>query len=769
MMLKQILMNTAAAAIGLVTGVQPGFASYALPINTKYISDIRTICDMSESAAEAKFKAEGFTMLKTDVNPTLDKPVYIGYKTTTDPGDAIRGLNFMNMRGKYSFSDYESALADHRAEVEDHIEGLIPTIEAYRKGYAAKTENALHAYEMLNHVYDFYSGEYMGDFLLNCPIENGNHDALTDVFLKGNGSIIMQIQRLLVMAGMTEKNCWLDRFEETSLEDLTAEYEATFYSASRGQKAMAQEYFLDAAVLLNQHWDIVYNAIRTVEEKYTVTEDGYDSTALVDELMQSRYGAPENADALTDEEAEQFASEKFGTEDMQQQFRSDMAVLIATMQENADLYDTLAMYEYNGEPMLDFFRRPKEEVEVEELYPLIASLSAGERGASAALGLTSLITQAGADDHWSDEREDVFRVWSDDSGEVSLYYGVNLKAFEEGVALTSEATKRDRSNSKMARWWEVFTDRNKAETATQHFAQPFTFLTLTAGCIAMSFVSMGLKKLVAQCIKTTCKTAVTAETATTGRAAVEYIFSPAIDDVLININPATQPIEFVKYDSGLATSAGSIGGSLYILFSWAIIVFYILAILSLVAAAVTAFMSLSYTAKYTKIPVAICDAWMGGNFTDYILYDAVEGLDKANMEFGDMNGYTEKYGGLFRDASVGWLVLYTTKDERAGDPITALQLTSGTDKVPLGYEGVRIFGEGTTVDLTDEKYTGQSNEKQIMLCCKRKPLSGTGTVTSTGIYAVTGGLALLGGGVIGALLGSRRKKKASAQPAEASV
>lgn len=766
MMLKGILMKSAATLIGLVTGLQSGFASYALPINTKYISDIRTVSGMSAEDAEAKFKAEGFTMMKTDVNPTLGQSVYIGYKTTTDADDAIRGLSFMNMRGKYSFSDYESTLAEHRAEVERNIEGLLPTIESFRKAYSAKTENALHAYEMLNHVFDYVSGEYMGDFLLSCPIESGAHEELTNAFLKGNSGIVMQIQRLFVLGGSTEKSCWLDRFEEASLEDLTAEYEASYYSASRAQKAMAQEYFLDAAVLLNQHWDTVYQIIQTVEEKYTVTEDGYDSTALLDELVES-YDLP-NGDTVSDAEAEKAAAEKLGTEEMQQQFRTDLTVMCINAEEYASLYETLSMYEYEGKPMLDFFRRPKEEVAVEELYPLVASLSAGERGASAAIGLTALITQAGTDDHWSGEREDAFKTWSEASGEVTLYYGVNLKAFEEGVALTSAAANRDRTNSRFARWWELFRDHSNAETAVQRFTQPFTFLALFGGCAAMFVVTAMLRKAVRTYInyafkEAAAKGALEAGTRSTGAMAIQLIDGYKYE---VEVNFFTDPVKWFRYNTGVAYHGGWMSSSLYIIFTGLLSALYILAIASLILAAVSAVMSIWHTANYTKIPAAICDAWQGGTFTDYILYDAVEGLDKANMEYGDMNGYVKKYGGFIADASEGWLVLYATKDKNAGDPITALQLTSGSSKIPLGYEGVTVFGEGNPVDLTAEAYTGQSDERQIILCCKRKELSGTDTVISAGVYAVTGGLALLCGGAIGALISIIRRKKAAQEAAE---
>ena len=755
MKLKKTLMTTAAAAVTLMMGLQSTLTAYAIPLNTKYISEIKTVCAMSADEARTKFKNEGYTMMETDVNPTLGKAVYMGYKTSYDINDALRGLHFMNMKGKYSFSDYEQTLEDHRALVESNLDGIVPAIEKYREAYAEGTQNALHAHEMLNHVYDYVTGEYMGDFLLNCELESGKRGQLTDAFMKGNAGIVAQIQKLLNMAGQKQADSWLERFEANSLDALTQRYESSYLSASLAQQKMSQEYAVDAAVLLNEYWDSVYNAILTVEELYVPTDDGYDASAALNQIMLDANGN-QKPEPKTDEEKTTFLE--------------TVEVNVAGAMECAGVYDALAMYEYDGNPMLDFFRRPASEVQLEELYPLIDSLSEGERGVCQTVGLGDLILQAGAADQWDSDREDLFRAWSDNSGKVSLYYGVNLKAFDKGVALTSSATERDRTNSFGARWWEVFTDPSRGETNTERFARPLTFLAMSGACLVTGIVSWIVQAVIGKSLEKAAGIAasetqkrISSTLMTLGQDLAETQAARYGNSFLINPITATA----VRF-SGKTVMGGL--GFVYRTFLVISCVFYLIAVISLVLAAMSAILSMWHTATYTQIPVAMCDAWQGGTFTEYILYDAVEGLNQANMEFADMNGYVEKWGdttGLISEASVGWLVLYATKDERAGAPITELKLTTGSGSTPIGYEGVSIFGEGTVTNLTDGAYTGQSDDPCIRLYCKRASGALSSSVATNGAYTAIGLMGLLGGSSVGALLGLRRQKKRRSEPVSA--
>ena len=751
--LKRTLMHTAVIASALVTGLTQSLSAYAAPLKTKYISDIRTVCGFSADEAKAKFAAEGYTMLETDVNPTLGKSVYIGYKTSYDINEAIRGLNFMDMHGKYSFSDYKQVLQSHRDIVENNIDGMVPTIEAYREAYSKGTENALHAYEMLNHVFDMFSGEYMGDFLLHCELTRGKRDALTDAFMKGNANIVTQIQKLMTLAAQSEKTSWLDRFENTSPDALSARYESNFYSASRAQKAMTQDFFSDAAVIWENNWDDLYEAIQLVENEMDVTPAGtYDVSDMMNTL----------ADGISDPENE--------TE--QQAADTLIAATLLSAQNAVNVYNALEQYEYNGAPMLDFFNRPHTEVEIEELYPLLDSLSAGERGCCKTVALADLITQANAEEHWDSDRENCFKLWSDGSGEVSLYQDVNLKAYSDGVALTSAAAQRRQTTGNMnsrsfwENWWKLFKDPSLGETKSENFTRTFTFLQFSA----VSFIGFGTGLFLSWVVKTASDAA-----RNWGVKGVKLIFNPPTffngKGVGFSHRAWYNPLDMARthlfsYNKNMGVFANIMQG----LTTLITVVFYLILIISLVCSIFSVFNDMWHTATYTQIPTALCDAWQGGSFTDYILYEAAEGLDKANMAYGDVNGYVEQYGdtaGLISESSVGWLVLYYTRDENAGEPLTELKITTGGGSTPLGFEGVTMFGSGNAVSMTDKNYTGQSNDPQIKLYCKRAEAPKTASVATKGAYAAIAAVSLLGGSAVGALLGLRRRKKHTGKQAPA--
>ena len=73
-----------------------------------YIKELRI--STASTAAEAKqwLIDNGYTVVDTDLNQKTGKDcVYIGYKTTTNPNEAITDVALMQMNGGYTISDYE--------------------------------------------------------------------------------------------------------------------------------------------------------------------------------------------------------------------------------------------------------------------------------------------------------------------------------------------------------------------------------------------------------------------------------------------------------------------------------------------------------------------------------------------------------------------------------------------------------------------------------------------------------------------------------------
>ena len=131
-------------------------------------------------------------------------------------------------------------------------------------------------------------------------------------------------------------------------------------------------------------------------------------------------------------------------------------------------------------------------------------------------------------------------------------------------------------------------------------------------------------------------------------------------------------------------------------------------------------------------------------------------MNMANETLGD-------YGDLNGDVMKQWLALYTTKDTRAGAPISAgFTVKKGTTQMPIRTVPLSFFGFDYAVNMTDTKFTYNNNVNGIYLYYKQTAAKYTGTVETGNALVTTGVLSAIGGGCIGALivaLAGKRKKK----------
>lgn len=78
----------------------------------------------------------------------------IGYKTTTDPGDAITDLTLLDMKNThYEELDYKEFLDKHVDDFRNEAAQIMSLVNNFRQKYAAGSPNALMAYDTLNLIY----------------------------------------------------------------------------------------------------------------------------------------------------------------------------------------------------------------------------------------------------------------------------------------------------------------------------------------------------------------------------------------------------------------------------------------------------------------------------------------------------------------------------------------------------------------------------------------------------------------------------------------
>ncbi|MBR6051505.1 MAG: hypothetical protein IKP68_09965, partial [Clostridia bacterium] len=455
--------------LSLVIALNVPLQVFAAEKSVVYVSEV--MVGMGETAEEAKkaLTDEGFTVLDRNLNEgagsiyKTEKYVYLGYKTTTDPNEAITDLAVMNMNGGYSFSDDEALMNKYRdSQVKPFIDNFIATIEEYRANYNSDNENnkakADYAFAILNNIREDDTGGLMGELLLNPTKEElGLTDAqykalpdgeraktvdLTTAMMQGNAQIIMLIEQTLAMAADTSETTWLERLSELGPDGLDAKYAEAGVRPTDASREMASLYD-DAAKKILGGWDELRTGLldydRYLSEAEPVPTDADDID--VGDLTGFDLDAEEKTEI-----------DLMNAEDMLPYYTGSMENSAALAEEAADhsfdgIYHVLREMPYGEGTMYDFFTQPYEDVSggnVSVLYPMISTLTDGQIAAIDFLSV-SVLVQIGA------TVGDAFAEFSaDNSGlfeglegldNVSLYYGVNRELFGDKTALTSEVLR----------------------------------------------------------------------------------------------------------------------------------------------------------------------------------------------------------------------------------------------------------------------------------------------------------------------------------------
>ena len=670
-----------------------------------YISDIR-IC----MGAEYDTQFNGYNVLKVDKNsadlnvnaagndnPAGEKEVYLYYKTTKKRSEAITDLAVMNMKGGYSIDDYDMLMETNIKEeilpfVADFSTAIIEYRENYNSNNKANKQRAVFVHDVLNKLIDDDTGKRLGDLLLNktkeelgeeaynklSDEEKKNHANLTTIITQANGRATLIMENMIAKACDTTDDSWVDRFSQTTYEDLV---DITGKAPADAGKTLAKKYDDDANKLLSG-WSAFNKQLESYEE-YQDIVDGFDEDE-VNRVITEYEKADEDKKAELEEDYKT-ACEAFA------RFTEATQGIIA--------YEYLKEYDYNDATLLDFFMQSESEIEddITVLYPIVASLSAGQRAGLDFLSLREMVMVARSNEHGYDDG--ALKTLKD----ASIYEGVDRAIYEKGgVGLTSDARRHNLSTQSISEY----------ETSTL----TYIFIAVSFGFL-ISSVAMIFKTLSA------------------------YSYANKIIDTEVSMNVVQSAYTTSKLCLGLTISLAVI----------AVVVFSVGIYLDQKAA------EKFYKTKFTPIPHYMVDAKdiIGYNRKGETIvlknqaayYKAVEcnrkETDAKYKEIGtlaDLNG----------DVGSQWLALYAAKNE-AESPILAdsLKVVVGSNDVPVGYEtGIHMFGERAAFNLNNKLYCWNQKAKSIMVYYKADKTD----VTSTGSNFTAGMLALSAGG--GLLLGA---------------
>ena len=724
----------------------------------KYVSEVYTAYGKEEAAAKKVLEDGGYTPIDGSLNAKGKTYVMLGYKTTNDKAEAIKDLALMNSKGGYSVGDYENMLKEKKNEIAAYLKGVMDMVKEYRANYAKKDPQAILVHDTLNNFIEDDSGKKMGDLLLEdtlqdkvgieASVTDENKEKLPDlvtIFMQGDAMNLSTIVTDLGMATGKPGESMVDEFADTTNEELKEEIEKKNPDMSEAKQEQQLKGRYDAAAKI-----LVAEAQQMAKELKEYEKSGMNLEKADAEEIKENLGDPEKTETAED---------------------------IKKMNENVDWAATAALYEalknYEGGQfkkgeLLQFILDTEENDDPERFYPLVASLTKGERFAKVKLSLKAMLLGDMADEKdmketVNEERKDVQKI-----ADVSVYNGVDRDIYltDGSVALTDEAKRKNAAalgvdqNSKP--FWDAYTiaatsawaltgialiANLKHASNIKYIDEVLDYWETKIDTVTSHVVDFGgsAKKLaskygsVEKALKDQIKT-ISSE----GRMSaeeLEELFAPEYRRAKI-VDSKLRMASFLKY----ATIA-----------------------LALVSAGLTVAALLNNDeADLPPVPKYMVDSKEGKDGKRYTI----------NYLAAGSNGLTafkaeKKNKGPFADTKAyegyQWLTVYQTKDEAAGRPITPDFVVQEGKKVPSGYDApLHIIGEKGATNLISAEYMNYSKYEKIKnkgnsvyVFYKTANDEGTASAFSGGMIAI---IVMAGVAVIAliAVLVRRSKKNASA-------
>ncbi len=381
-----------AMLLAIVMAISSGVNAFAA--GPKYIEEVRLSYGDTAEEAKSWLIENGYTVLDHDLNDGTGKQyVYLGYRATNDKNKAITDMAIMDMKGGYSFGDYEKMLEEREAEIQATIHYFQATVKEFAANYKNGDNASVSAFGMLNRFYEDDSGLGLGEFLTTYVDDAGQ---LTKLFMQSNQSVMSFMFYLLALGctDSSETGNWLYKFSQVDPYDY---YDPVDYD--------------ETARSIFANWDELRDQLLSYDETaQTVEEYGgieeYSKNVSLEELSST-------TDSLT-------------------------------------LHDVLDSFEYDGESMLEFFLRDPDEIDISELYPLASVMTVGQTECARYLGLGQLVKLAVSTEETVQNYEDAIGNITEATGATetySVYTGIDRTLFEGGVALTNDALRESASNA----------------------------------------------------------------------------------------------------------------------------------------------------------------------------------------------------------------------------------------------------------------------------------------------------------------------------------
>ena len=714
--------------------------------NGKYVSEVYVAYGKDADEAKKTLEDKGFTPVEGNLNDGGKTYAMMGYKTTDDIRDSITDLAVMNMRGDYSVEEYKKLLKGQKTEIAEFLDEFMTVIKEYRYNLKEGKAKATYVHDVLNNYTEDDTGMKMGDLLNSETLQDKvgieesveaenpeNLPNLVTILMQGNAQVIKSVETLLSMATDTADNSWLDRFAESDYDTLL-------------DKVEEERPELNTETKRAQYLDNLY---------------GDDAGALGLAVIDLR-------NRLTDYEASELHIDTATEEDIKKAFgdiENDATAMV-----NYDnwlsiglIYEGLKNYEggnYAAGELLDFFMEENDPEDTEIFIPMVAALSEGQRVGLPFVSFEQLLKFAfTSDESWKNYVEENKADFGN-LEDVSVYQNIDRGLYKEdgSVALTGAAQRAENTAD-----GTTGTEKEQMDTLAMVTAISWA---ATAGCALVTLGSLVVRN---------------------------HLLNA---DVLKLIGDDYLDLIFGKYqtfDSAL-TFRGNLPSEAYRAADsarFAVQLSRIFMVVTLAVAVFSAVMTIIDLCRDKSIEQLPIPNYLVDNYTDadggsYSLnYKAVE-CNRMDYFGADYKKQKGDCADINADEGKQWIVLYASKNSKAGKPLTPNFIVQESSSAPAGYEGVvHLIGEKGAVNVVSAAFKDYSTFSTVwqnitgdysmyifsklsndVKTYDESAGNMTATAMSGGTVAVIGFGALILGGALGAaiavLVNKNKKKKETA-------
>ncbi len=691
---------------------QPFSVSAASLSRETYVKEM--ILSYGKTSDEAKnwLTNNGYEILNYDLNEGADdiwstkRAVYLGYKTTDEVSEAITDMRLMNMNGGYSVQDYQIMLDEQKSNIEVFLNDFIVSVNEYRTNYNNGQERAKTAYEMLNLLYDDDTQQHMGDLLLNkvkqeysdeewnalSAEEQSKIADMTTILMQANADAVLSIEQSIAMATDSGDALWVERYSQAEtyddmLDNLIKNERLTVNNATQ---RLAAEYDEDA------------KAIASKFEDYKKYLENYTSEDI----------------RLTSSEEEIEAYQK-ENEDFN----------YITWFSAGTQYELISQLTNDGMSLLELMNDEELNLKGDDacmLYPLVSSLTKGQRACLSFLPMYQLITLGVNDDAAVKETVSDYDLTKFEEQKVSIYDGVDRSLFTGRVALTNDALRLQAATGKSA-----------VQTMSDYYSDTtyvlWTIFGFSAACMAIAWSTCGFLKFLAINMDITSQSF---------KQQANEVWQAWFDSWGLSSKEQYQPL--MQKSEEAARGLGTVESwSRYFKYAGVALTCVSLVILGISLWSTIEDMKEYYKSDFTPIPMYMVNESVNENDEKVFTYYTAVKCNRSDMGMiTDESEILDDIGDINGDVGRQWVALYTTKDQSAGYPLTTdFTVQYENTNIPDRKSALSMFAENTAQNLTNSKngYTYSDSKNGIYMFYGTDDSAYAGSIFSNTTYVLIGG------------------------------